>query len=127
MPAAIQGYANYAYPIMSIGNLAMFYFELALLVIMVFVKASGFFDSMIMKGGTRATFVLSRMVWYFLISLIFMEYFWFSNWVYSMDTEGWQLLGLLYAIANSVYLAFFASVMVVNLKYSLLHGIFLML
>lgn len=105
----------------------MFYFELALLVMMVFVKTSGFFDSLIMRGGTRATFVLSRMVWYLVISLFFMEYFWFSNWVYSMDTEGWQLLGVLYALANSVYLAFFASVIVVNLKYSIVHGIFLMI
>ena len=127
LPSLIQGYANYAFPIMAIGNLSMFYFELFLLVVMVFVKVSGFIDNLIMKGGTRATFTFSRAVWYFAISLFYMEFFWFSNWIYGVDTTGWQLLGLLYAVAFSVYLAFFASVVIVNPAYSVIHVIFLIL
>jgi len=103
---------NFSYSIVTIGNISNFYLEAFLAFLVLKMKTSSFFGTSLMKGGTRATFVLSLMVWYFVISFLFMELFWLSNFIYSVDTAGWQVFGLVWVISYTLYLGFFASVIV---------------
>ena len=113
--------SNFALPIMSIGNIASFFLEVLLAFLVINAKKSGFFDNALMRGATRSSYILSRMVWYFLISLIFMLCFFFSNWILSVDTGSWLQAGLVFTWAYTLYLGFFASLVLVNPKWIILH------
>ena len=69
-----------------------------------------------MKGGTRGYFVNTRMVIYFLIYYIIFQIIWFSNFVYGVDTSGWQALGLFFAIAQATFVAAFEAMIMVKKK-----------
>ena len=65
--------------------------------------SSGFYRTAMMRGGTPATFAAAAMVNDFVIFWLFFQVFWFTNMVLGLPTVGWQLLGFLFAIAQSLY------------------------
>ena len=58
-----------------------------------------------MRGATMTSYVVPRILCDFICCLLFFEALWFTNAIYGLNTQGWQLLGLSWAAAQSFYQA----------------------
>ena len=62
---------KYAFSLIAIGNVTTSQLEGLLISFILIAKVKGFFDMAVMRGATRQSYVLSRMVLTFLIYLVF--------------------------------------------------------
>ena len=46
-----------------------------------------------------------------------------SNWFYTVNTHGWQLLGLFYAVSETLYVSFITSLIMISPKWYGLYGL----
>ena len=113
-------YPNFAMPITSIGNIAIFYFEIFLIFQLAMFKMQSY-TSLLMRGATRQSIVLSRTLIYFFISVIICEAYIFANWIYGVDVSGWHTIGWIFILAYTMYISAFASLTLLAWKYLIVH------
>ena len=63
------------------------------------------------------------MVLTFVIYVIFTEIVFFTNWFFRVDTTGWQLAGILYAICETLYISFFTSLILISPRWLALFSV----
>ena len=102
----------------AVGNLLIFALELILVRKLVEQIEGGYIHTLLMRGATRRSYVLSKSICYFCIFLGFMEVFYFSCWIYGVDIKGWQVLGLVWCLAETAMLTFYDSMLLINIKWS---------
>ena len=96
------------------GNQINFHVELALLIrFVVAVLAGSWYNSLLMRGGSRNTFILSTMLCDFIVYIIFTQGFYVSNVIYGVDQTGWQPLIWIYVLAQVFYITLF-NVLIAN-------------
>ena len=78
-----------------------------------------------MRGATRDSFIVTRAACDLVANLIFFELFWLSNVIFGVNTTGWQSLGLLWVVSQTLYLAMFNVLMKAKNFFIILRFIFL--
>ena len=78
---------------------------------------SGFVRTIYMRGATRASFILPRIILDAFVHLLIFEVITLCNAVYGINTEGWQLMGLIFCFAQAFQLAMFNILVDVHKRY----------
>ena len=94
-----QSDINFRMPTISMGGLFSFAVELLLFILFYKVYMENYYQTVLMRGATRGTFILPRLVCDLAVCFVFFESLGFSNAIYGIDTTGWQQLGLLWCVA----------------------------
>ena len=75
------------------------YLEIWLTLTVLFQLTNGSYQTALMRGATRASYVVSRMICNLAIWVVFFEGFWLVNMLIGLDTTGWQIIGLTWCVA----------------------------
>ena len=59
----------------------------------------GFYSTSVMRGATKSSFVIARIMIYIATWFVFFESFWLASIIIGIDTTGWQALGLVFCVA----------------------------
>ena len=59
----------------------------------------GFYRTILMRGASRSSFILPRMLVDLFVNLIIFEVIVVVQVIFGIDTEGWQALGFLWLIS----------------------------
>ena len=78
-----------------------------------------------MRGATRDSFIVTRAACDLVAHFVFFELFWLSNVIFGVNTTGWQSLGLLWVVSQTLFLAMFNIIIKVNNAFVALRFIFL--
>ena len=81
--------------------------ELFLFMMVLQQTYGGFYKTILMRGATASSYILPRILCDFFMCLLFFEALWATNAIYGLDTTGWQAIGLLWCVAQSLYIATF--------------------
>ena len=86
----------YGVILVNIGAIIVFYLEMIFFFLIDVDYTQGFYRSILMRGATRSSFILTRMIVDFLINLFIFEVIVVVQVMFGIDTEGWQTLGFLF-------------------------------
>ena len=76
--------------VLTFGNQINFYIEMALVFnFLTAVYFNNWFNSLLMRGGTKNTYIISTMLCDFIIFVIFTQGFYIANLIYGVDVTGW--------------------------------------
>ena len=67
-----------------------------------YMSNSGFTDTVIMRGLTKPTLIVARSFMFMILYYIMFQILYICNVIYTVDTTGWQTLGILFAITFAV-------------------------
>ena len=81
---------------------------------------SGFTDTVIMRGLTKPTLIVARSFMFMILYYIMFQILYICNVIYTVDTTGWQTLGILFAIAQGLYQGWGEALVYSNPKFIVL-------
>ena len=94
------------------ANQINFYIEMGLMFnLIAVVYFNNWFNALLMRGGTKNTYIISIMLCDFIIYVIFTQGFYIANLIYGVDVTGWQPLTWMYVITQILYISMFNVLM----------------